>query len=53
MNYWQSRMAKAQDKLTATKAKDIDEQIAKYYAKSMEKVITIEGIDYFVKRNCG
>lgn len=46
MNYWQTRMAKAQDKLTATRAKDIDKQIAIYYAKSMERVITAFEITY-------
>jgi SPP1 gp7 family putative phage head morphogenesis protein len=46
MNYWQTRMAKAQDKLTAKRVKDIDKQVAQYYAKSMEKVINSFEITY-------
>lgn len=40
MNYWQTRMAKSQDRLTAKRAKEIDKQVAHYYAESMERVIS-------------
>ena len=37
--YWQERMAKAQDTLTAKRAKEIDKQIAKYYSSATKNVI--------------
>ena len=39
MEYWQERMAKSQDRLTAKRAKDVDKQIAKYYEQSMKRCI--------------
>ena len=39
MNYWQTRMAKSQDRLTAKRVKDVEKQIAKYYASSMNNCI--------------
>lgn len=39
MAYWQDRMAKAQNVLTAKRVKEIEKQIKKYYSKSMERVI--------------
>lgn len=39
MAYWQDRMARAQDALTAKKKKEIDKQLKKYYGKSMERII--------------
>lgn len=38
-NYWQERMAATQDRLTAKNRKQIEKQLKKYYAKSMENVI--------------
>lgn len=40
MAYWQDRMAKAQDAISAKKAKDIEKQLRKYYAAAMDKVIS-------------
>ena len=39
MAYWQDRMAKAQDALTAKRRKEIEKQLKKYYSSSMKKVI--------------
>ena len=46
MEYWQTRMAKAQDKLTAKRAKEVDEQIARYYEKSMKRCIDAFEVTY-------
>lgn len=40
MEYWQTRMAKSQDRLTAKRAKEVDKQIAKYYESSMKRCIS-------------
>lgn len=39
-NYWQDRMAKAQDVLTAKRTKEVEKQLKKYYGKSMERLIS-------------
>lgn len=39
MNYWAKRQAKIQDKLTAKNEKQIQKQMAKYYAAAANKVI--------------
>ena len=39
MAYWQDRMARAQDALSAKKRKEIEKQLKKYYSKSMKRVI--------------
>ena len=39
MAYWQDRMAKAQDVLTAKRRKEIEKQLKKYYGKSMQRII--------------
>lgn len=40
MSYWKERMAKAQDKLTATRVKETNKQITKYYERAMKQVIS-------------
>lgn len=37
--YWQDRMQRAQDALTAKNRKQIEKQLKKYYGKSMERII--------------
>ena len=39
MNYWQDRLAKSQTEISNKSIKQIEAQMAKYYQKSMEKVI--------------
>ena len=39
MSYWQERMAKAQEALTAKSIKKVNEQIAKYYSRTMKNTI--------------
>lgn len=39
MNYWQTRMAKSQDRLTAKRVKEVSKQIASYYEVSMNRCI--------------
>lgn len=39
MAYWQDRMAKAQDVLTAKKTKEVEKQLIKYYSNTMKKMI--------------
>ena len=38
-NYWQDRMAKAQNKLSDKNLKQIQKQLKKYYGKAAERVI--------------
>lgn len=38
-NYWQDRMAKAQDALTMKNQKKIEKQLAKYYASAAKQII--------------
>lgn len=38
-NYWAKRIARAQDKLTSKNTKQVEKQLAKYYATTMEDVI--------------
>lgn len=38
-DYWKDREAKAQDKISSAKAKEIKEQLIKYYQTAMDKVI--------------
>lgn len=40
MSYWQDRMADAQTRLTNRSIKQIDKQMRKYYASTMEKTIS-------------
>lgn len=39
MNYWETRMAKSQDKITQKNIKQIQKQLTKYYGNSMERTI--------------
>lgn len=39
MSYWQDRMAKAQEVLTAKQKKEIDKQLTKYYSTTTKRVI--------------
>lgn len=39
LGYWQERELKAQQKMTSRSIKETEEQLARYYAKSMESVI--------------
>lgn len=46
MTYWQTRMAKSQDRLTAKRVKEVDKQIAKYYEQSMRRCIDAFTVTY-------
>ena len=39
MNYWQLRMLTTQNKLTKKTIKETEEQLIKYYGRSMKKII--------------
>mgnify|MGYP003519650840 CR=1 FL=1 len=39
MGYWEERQAKAQERLTSKKVKEVEAQLKKYYSNSMKKVI--------------
>ena len=39
MGYWEDRFTKTQDKLTQKNIKEVEAQIAKYYASTMEKIL--------------
>ena len=39
MNYWQLRMLTTQNKLTEKTTKETEEQLIKYYGRSMKKII--------------
>ena len=39
MAYWQDRMAKAQDVLTAKRTKEVEKQLIKYYSSTMKRMI--------------
>lgn len=39
MSYWEDRFTKTQDKLTQKKIKEVEAQMAKYYASTMEKIL--------------
>lgn len=46
MNYWQKRMLKTQDALTAKTIEETEKQLVKYYSKAMKKVIDSFEITY-------
>lgn len=39
MGYWEDRFTKAQDKLTQKKIEEVEAQMAKYYASTMQKIL--------------
>ena len=39
MSYWAERQGKAQEKLTSKSIKETEEQLTKYYLRSMKKIV--------------
>ena len=53
MNYWQLRMLTTQNKLTKKTIKETEEQLIKYYGRSMKKIIKQfeETLTYFLNND--